>query len=128
MARGINKEIEETKEQLNARNHPHIRPTSPVERNPFHDSVNQSIMPGAVLRDASRRSGRDATNGRIHLPDVTGLTNAVASPAKPGADYHPYKGDNKPRDTEGMKKKFSSIYTCYIISHDFIQQRASYKP
>lgn len=38
---------------------------------------------------------------KVYLPDVTGLTNAVDSPAKPGAKYYSYRTDNRPRDSEG---------------------------
>ncbi|KAF9561056.1 hypothetical protein CPC08DRAFT_446461 [Agrocybe pediades] len=106
MARGINKEIQESKEQLNAaaaKNNIHFRPSPvPEEPNPFHDPVEQSMARGAggLRRNTSRRSSKDITNGKIHLPDVTGLTSAVESPAKPNAAYHPFKGDGKPRDTE----------------------------
>ncbi|KAL0960815.1 hypothetical protein HGRIS_005834 [Hohenbuehelia grisea] len=36
----------------------------------------------------------------LHLPDVTGLTVAVDSPARPDVFYYAYKGDNKPREVE----------------------------
>jgi hypothetical protein len=38
----------------------------------------------------------------VHLPDVTGLTSAIASPAKNGMDYYEYEADEEPKETEGM--------------------------
>ncbi|KDR82315.1 hypothetical protein GALMADRAFT_816004 [Galerina marginata CBS 339.88] len=103
MARGINKELEATQEQLNANNQltQSTRPVSaPVERNPFHDG-NQSAATSDLRSARSRRNvTRDSTSGKIVLPDVTGLTSAVESPAKPGMAYRPYKGDDRPRDSE----------------------------
>jgi hypothetical protein len=37
----------------------------------------------------------------VYLPDVTGLTSAVESPAKPGG-YNGYPVDDRPRDSEGV--------------------------
>ncbi|KAJ7069924.1 hypothetical protein C8F01DRAFT_537008 [Mycena amicta] len=55
------------------------------ERNPFADIVN---------RDAPQ------SKSRVYLPDVTGLTSAVESPAKPGG-YTMYNPDfDRPRDSE----------------------------
>ncbi|KAF9474531.1 hypothetical protein BDN70DRAFT_996996 [Pholiota conissans] len=105
MARGIHKELEETQEQLNrhqaaASSAPLARPASaPAERNPFHDTP----QPGRGGNTSARRdlnSSTNTTKGRIHLPDVTGLTAAVESPAKPGMEYHKYAGNGRPRDSE----------------------------
>ncbi|PPQ93085.1 hypothetical protein CVT25_003117 [Psilocybe cyanescens] len=119
MARGINRELEATQaqEQLNAKHAPHAqtqaapraqaggaRPASaPPERNPFYDFG---------TRSQRRTPARDPTmtSGRIHLPDVTGLTSAVESPAKHGAHYYPYKGDDRPRDSEArLLQTLSSV-------------------
>ena len=108
MARGINKELEATQQELNAVNPRQTniaRPTSaPAERNPFHDPPNQSTRHITSTRNPTpRRSAmRDTTKSRIHLPDVTGLTNAVESPMKHGAQYYPYKANERPRESEGV--------------------------
>lgn len=105
MARGINKEIEATQEQLNAKKYAaqSTRPASPpAERNPFHDAGNHSIVAPEARNTRLRRNGlRDSSSGRVQLPDVTGLTSAVESPAKPDVGYYPYKGGDRPRDSEG---------------------------
>jgi len=111
MARGINKELEATQQQLNSpsnvtstRQTITARPAAtPVERNPFHDTSRPTAPPSVSARNPTpRRSAmRDTTKSRIHLPDVTGLTNAVESPMKHGAQYYPYKADERPRESEG---------------------------
>ncbi|KAJ3715531.1 hypothetical protein C8R42DRAFT_681168 [Lentinula raphanica] len=41
------------------------------------------------------------SHSKLHLPDVTGLTNAVDSPAKGALNNHyPYKSSNEPREVE----------------------------
>ena len=77
------------------------------ERNPFSNIGNQtaevSFAPSAsVRRPTPRRSSmRDTPRGKVQLPDVTGLTSAVESPAKFGIEYVAYRADNRPRDSEG---------------------------
>jgi hypothetical protein len=39
---------------------------------------------------------------QVHLPDVTGLTSAVASPAKNGQDYYGYESGEEPRGAESL--------------------------
>ena len=101
MARGINKELEATQQQLASEQQQH----SLVDRNPFHDVANQSETPVAAVsfrRPTPRKSSmRDSSRGKVYLPDVTALTNAVNSPARSGAEYYSYGADNRPRDSEG---------------------------
>ena len=88
------------------------RPSAPLsreepERNPFSNIGNQtaevSFAPSAsVRRPTPRRSSmRDTPRGKVQLPDVTGLTSAVESPAKFGIEYVAYRADDRPRDSEG---------------------------
>lgn len=55
------------------------------ERNAFKDVANQ-------VAERTPRGARTRTpfKSRVHLPDVTGLTSAVLSPAKPRLEYHRY--------------------------------------
>ena len=102
MAKGITKDIEATQRQtLSSKLASASRPASapPTERNPFHDEPG-AVSPHPRMSTSRKSSLRDATRSRIYLPDVTGLTNAVESPLKPGAKYYPYKTE-KPRDSEG---------------------------
>lgn len=64
-----------------------MRPSQPIvddDRNPFHDIVNQSRP----------RHAPPSSRSRLHLPDVTGLTSAVASPAKGEQGYMGYVDRN----------------------------------
>ncbi|KAJ7459702.1 hypothetical protein FB451DRAFT_1271215 [Mycena latifolia] len=63
------------------------------ERNPFTDIANRVEAGDATRRSASNKS-------RVYLPDVTGLTSAVQSPAKVGGVYNAYAPDDRPRDSE----------------------------
>lgn len=125
MARGINKELEATQQELNAASNARqtipARPASaPAERNPFHDTPITSTKNPTPRRSAMR----DTTKSRIHLPDVTGLTNAVESPMKHGAQYYPYKANERPRESEGASLKFLKLFPCFT---DFFHQRVSSK-
>jgi hypothetical protein len=97
MARGINKELEATQQQLVSEQQ------SLVDRNPFHDVANQSEPAAASFRRPTPRksSMRDTSRGKVYLPDVTALTNAVNSPARSGTEYYSYGADHRPRDSEG---------------------------
>ena len=80
MARGITKEIAETQDASNrARRQAQEAQTKPAPRT---------------------RRGSDHSKNRVVLPDVTGLTAAVESPARLGKDYYPYKG-TAAREAEG---------------------------
>ncbi|KAF7346150.1 AAA family ATPase [Mycena sanguinolenta] len=72
------------------------------DRNPFSDIANR-IEPG----DATRRSAH--SKSRVYLPDVTGLTSAVESPAKAGGGYNAYPTDDRPRDSEGVARLLSTL-------------------
>ncbi|KAJ7505466.1 hypothetical protein B0H11DRAFT_1978869 [Mycena galericulata] len=77
-ARGLTRDlVEEQQQQLH-------------ERNPFTDIANRVEAGDATHRGKSR----------VYLPDVTGLTSAVESPAKPGGGYNTYSPDDRPRDSE----------------------------
>ncbi|KAJ7175702.1 hypothetical protein C8R46DRAFT_1174491 [Mycena filopes] len=78
-ARGLTRDLVEEQQHLH-------------DRNPFTDIANR-VVEGA---DATRRSNKS----RVYLPDVTGLTSAVESPAKAGGGYNAYVADDRPRDSE----------------------------
>ena len=73
------------------------------ERNPFNDIAN-SLAAGAWERKGLPKASK------VHLPDVTGLTSAVASPAKNGLDYYGYEGGEEPREAEGAFLSFVLIH------------------
>ncbi|KAH9923578.1 hypothetical protein B0H21DRAFT_797396, partial [Amylocystis lapponica] len=59
------------------------------ERNPFRNIGNQVPTPFDPVPTPGKDS-RTPHKGRVHLPDVTGLTSAVESPAKAGLEYYGY--------------------------------------
>ncbi|EPQ54722.1 hypothetical protein GLOTRDRAFT_139237 [Gloeophyllum trabeum ATCC 11539] len=73
-----------------------------TERNPFRDLANyphpdsRPAARTAVDSPApfSRSPAVNMSRGGVQLPDVTGLTSAVASPAKPGLQYYGYQVDD----------------------------------
>ncbi|KAJ7043943.1 hypothetical protein C8F04DRAFT_1361591 [Mycena alexandri] len=81
-ARGLTRDLVEEQQQQQ----------QPHDRNPFTDIANRVVEGG----DATRRSSKS----RVYLPDVTGLTSAVESPAKAGGGYNAYAADDRPRDSE----------------------------
>ncbi|PCH40313.1 hypothetical protein WOLCODRAFT_162258 [Wolfiporia cocos MD-104 SS10] len=58
------------------------------ERNPFQDVENHARHTNA----APRARIRTPAKGAIHLPDVTGLTSAIDSPARMTYEYYHYNG------------------------------------
>jgi hypothetical protein len=85
MAHGLAKEIEHEKGKL--RTSASIKRSAPGSDNLFHDGVHG---PKASQKDRSR----------IQLPDVTGITNAIESPAKLTAEYYAYRAEGRLRETE----------------------------
>lgn len=69
------------------------------DRNPFTDIANRVETGDATHRSAHSKS-------RVYLPDVTGLTSAVESPAKAGGGYNAYPAEDRPRDSEGAYISF----------------------
>ncbi|KAG5640635.1 hypothetical protein DXG03_007705, partial [Asterophora parasitica] len=93
MARGITREIEQAQAQGQSSRQP--------ERNPFDTSTTKQPTP----RKASAMKQRPHTQtprGKVQLPDVTGLTSAVESPAKMGSEYYAYRSEGSPRENEGL--------------------------
>lgn len=91
MARGITKEIAESQADAN-------RP-----RRASVDKQESAAAPGKYNTVPARRNvaRADQSKSRLVLPDVTGLTMAVESPARLSKDYHSYKGVGS-REAEGQ--------------------------
>ncbi|KAG6872828.1 hypothetical protein C0995_006128 [Termitomyces sp. Mi166 len=96
LARGITREIQHA-QRGEAPKYP--------ERNPFDTSAGHvpvkpqqqtSARPSAMKQRNAMPGPK--SKGKVHLPDVTGLTSAVESPMKPGLEYYVYPGS--PRETE----------------------------
>lgn len=102
MAHGLAQEIEYEKGQLklsaSTRKAERVRSASmPLDNNLFHDGANQG-NPAPEKVNATRSSQRNRS--RIQLPDVTGITNAIESPAKLTAEYYAYRAEGQIRETE----------------------------
>lgn len=98
MARGLTKEIGEAQfAHYHAESSRHT-PVSAGDKNPIDTRKHSSRHPSFKSHQTSR--------GKVQLPDVTGLTSAVESPAKLSQEYHPYRGSDAPREVEGV---FSNV-------------------
>lgn len=66
------------------------------ERTKLHVPVRSPIAQSSDWSEKCFQDASATTSYRVHLPDVTGLTSAVATPAKPDLAYKPYpkKGNN----------------------------------
>ncbi|KAI0775518.1 hypothetical protein BD413DRAFT_470828 [Trametes elegans] len=93
MARGIAREIEEEADAVMRNN---VRPDSTPR--PYHHSTiaakpkRQRSPLREMMNEKPDRSLHPATpfKQRVHLPDVTGLTSAIASPAKVDVEFYGY--------------------------------------
>lgn len=90
MAKGIAKEIQYEKGQLN----------TPM---PYSKSTNAPVA-----------TNHARTSTKVQLPDVTGLTNAIESPAKTAAEYYAYRTETKLRETESTY--FLMLLISYLIA------------
>lgn len=68
-------------------------------RNPFSD-IGNAVTTGTATSTRERRGTPRAP--KVHMPDVTGLTSAVASPAKNGLEHYEYQPGEGPREAEGI--------------------------
>lgn len=107
MARGLARELEVEAEQSRWHSRAERSRTAAPERNPFSDIVNYPSGSADAIRQPTPRRGAMKSqsgltpNGKVHLPDVTGLTSAVESPAKTGLQYYPCNTGDRPRESEG---------------------------
>jgi len=90
MAKGIAKEIQYEKGQVDTPMPYNKSPKAPVATNPTR------------------------TSAKVQLPDVTGLTNAIESPAKAAAEYYAYRTETKLRETESTC--FLMLLISYLIA------------
>ncbi|KAE9405716.1 hypothetical protein BT96DRAFT_1015432 [Gymnopus androsaceus JB14] len=114
-ARGLARELDAQVERARP------PPPSPQSRNrSIGDSLYTNAETRSVVHDVPPASGtpapkrtfgqpklsrfpqaHNASYSKLHLPDVTGLTNAVESPAKGALNHHyPYQAGNEPREIE----------------------------
>ncbi|KAF9523879.1 hypothetical protein CPB83DRAFT_647159 [Crepidotus variabilis] len=129
MKKGLSKEIEaekvhQEKEAAN-RQRQRLGPSSlgrtmsaPQDQNPFHDEPTPMTQRMPTPRKSSMR---DTTKSRVYLPDVTGLTNAVESPLRPGTRYYAYRGE-RPRD--GEARLFQTLATVQAQLQDLEEENS----
>lgn len=78
-----------------------------TDRNPFSD-IGNAIGARTVPSVGARRGTPKAP--KVHLPDITGLTSAVASPVRNGLDHYAYDGGDVPREAEGTHTSSLTIH------------------
>ncbi|KII90515.1 hypothetical protein PLICRDRAFT_39079 [Plicaturopsis crispa FD-325 SS-3] len=94
MARGLAREIEAEQSQWGARN-------DAADQSRWEGGSGVPLAQSTVRARHGPASARARkVGGRVHLPDVTGLTSAVESPMKPGLEHFAYEGDDSPREAE----------------------------
>lgn len=69
-------------------------------KQPLHDDVDHSAVDVNVEIAQTSRSFRKASRGRVNLPDLTGLTSAVVSPAKANLERYGIKTASSSKEVE----------------------------
>ncbi|KAG2065035.1 hypothetical protein BDR04DRAFT_1145580 [Suillus decipiens] len=69
-------------------------------KQPLHDAVDHSAVDVNVESAQTSRSFRKASKGRVNLPDLTGLTSAVISPAKANLERYGIKTAGSSKEVE----------------------------
>ncbi|KAG2340139.1 hypothetical protein BDR05DRAFT_1061696 [Suillus weaverae] len=69
-------------------------------KQPLHDVVDDSAVDVNVEIAQTSRSFRKANRGRVNLPDLTGLTSAVVSPAKANLERYGIKTAGSSKEVE----------------------------
>ncbi len=87
---------------------PPTAPQPPVRRTTLSQpEVREASAPQSNVGagDQSFKTPRSALRNKVHLPDVTGLTSAVASPARRGWEYYGVN-TNEEREADGECSNF----------------------
>jgi hypothetical protein len=118
MARGITKEVYEAQaedaELFQNQSHTNTTPLAVPSgsrrvslkhselKQPVHDIVDRSAIDINAEISQTNRSFRKAIRGRVNLPDLTGLTSAVVSPAKANLERYSIKTAGSSKEVEGQ--------------------------
>lgn len=88
MARGLTRDVRQAQEQLQ-QDEALVPPAAhrPVAKEPIRNVANTA---GDLNHDS--RAAKKTSRSRVQLPDVTGLTNAVNSPAKGNLERYGVRG------------------------------------
>jgi hypothetical protein len=114
MARGITKDVHEAQAEDAAlfQNQSHTntpprtvpsgsRRVSVKPQQAVHDIVDHSAIDINAETSQTSRAFRRASRGRVNLPDLTGLTSAVVSPAKANLERYGIKTAGSSKEVEG---------------------------
>lgn len=117
MARGITKDVHDAQAEDAElfRNQSHINTTLRAApstsrrvssrhhelKQPVQDGVDHGAIDANADMSQTSRSFRKASRGRINLPDLTGLTSAVVSPAKANLERYGIKTAGSSKEVEG---------------------------
>ncbi|KAF8839562.1 hypothetical protein BDN67DRAFT_905345 [Paxillus ammoniavirescens] len=93
MARGLARDVRQAQDQWHSEDAVDAVPASTsVHRPVVKDASNRTVADTTGELHHISRASRRSSRGRVHLPDVTGLTNAVVSPAKANLERYGLRG------------------------------------
>ncbi|KIK80929.1 hypothetical protein PAXRUDRAFT_833216 [Paxillus rubicundulus Ve08.2h10] len=93
MARGLARDVRQAQDQWHTEDAVDAVPASTSARRPIvKDASNRAVADATGEFHHISRASRRSSRGRVHLPDVTGLTNAVISPAKANLERYGLRG------------------------------------
>ncbi|KIJ60268.1 hypothetical protein HYDPIDRAFT_117349 [Hydnomerulius pinastri MD-312] len=95
MARGLARDVRQAHDQWqvdDTAEDPVPPASTSAHRSMAKDVTNRTVADMTGEINHASRASRKSSRGRVHLPDVTGLTNAVVSPAKGNLDRYAVRG------------------------------------
>lgn len=101
MARGLVRDVRQAQEQWQEEDG-----AVPVagHRSVVKDGLNRNVADATSDPNHESRTAKKSNRSRVHLPDVTGLTNAVISPAKANLERYGVRGPGS-KEVEGNSIK-----------------------
>lgn len=117
MARGITKELDEELEKTRRRGR---RSDYSMDESREYALPAQPTPRRSSLKQPQFPVGHNSKS-RIYLPDVTGLTSAVASPMKTGLQHHPFNASREARESDGkfqlsFELRFAQLSLARLLS------------
>lgn len=103
MARGLARDVRQAQEH--SQEDKDKAPVPATRHRPaVKDGANRNVVDAAGDPNQQTRSAKKSNRSRVHLPDVTGLTNAVISPAKGYLERYGVRGPGS-KEVEGNSIK-----------------------
>lgn len=128
MARGITKDVHEAQAEDAAlfQNQSHTntpprtvpsgsRRVSVKPQQAVHDIIDHSAIDINAETSQTSRAFRRASRGRVNLPDLTGLTSAVVSPAKANLERYGIKTAGSSKEVEGRYLFLSTSVNSFSV-------------